>query len=282
MIKVLSASFGLTLQDLGRKGYGSHGVPTSGVMDAYSARLVNLLLQNDENAAVLEVAFGGCKLKFKSDCYICISGADFSVVINGKGVPLNKVLQVKADSILSFSKRKFGVRTYIGVQGGFQTESVLGSRSLYKGITSKGLIAKGDVLQILPIVHSFLKSYASIRFNKNHFDSSVIECSKGPEFYLLSEAQKEMLRQPFTISSNNSRMGVQLEELVENDFSSMLTSAVLHGTVQLTPSGKLIVLMRDCQVTGGYPRILQLTENAIDRLSQKSTGGIIKLKLFTE
>jgi len=52
----------------------------------------------------------------------------------------------------------------------------------------------------------------------------------------------------------------------------MLTSAVLAGTVQLTPSGRLIILMRDCQVTGGYPRILQLSEESINTLAQKTTG----------
>ena len=59
----------------------------------------------------------------------------------------------------------------------------------------------------------------------------------------------------------------------------MLTSSVLPGTVQLTPSGKLIILMRDCGVTGGYPRILQLTETSINRLSQKTTNDTFKFKL---
>jgi len=52
----------------------------------------------------------------------------------------------------------------------------------------------------------------------------------------------------------------------------MLTSAVLAGTVQLTPSGRLIVLMRDCQMTRGYPRNLQLSEESINTLAQKTTG----------
>ena len=43
----------------------------------------------------------------------------------------------------------------------------------------------------------------------------------------------------------------------------------MPGTVQLTPQGKLIILMRDAQVTGGYPRIFQLTEQSINILSQK-------------
>jgi len=54
---------------------------------------------------------------------------------------------------------------------------------------------------------------------------------------------------------------------------------VLPGTVQLTPSGKLIVLMRDCQTTGGYPRILQLSEQGINTLAQKFTNDTIEFEL---
>ncbi len=97
---------------------------------------------------------------------------------------------------------------------------------------------------------------------------------------MLSAKQKGVFNSTeFAISTNNSRMGYQLNELLENDFSSMLTSAVLPGTVQLTPSGKLIVLMRDCQVTGGYPRVLQLTEKSINSLAQKTTGDSFRFVL---
>ncbi|WP_368736183.1 hypothetical protein [Algibacter sp. L4_22] len=34
-----------------------------------------------------------------------------------------------------------------------------------------------------------------------------------------------------------------------------MTGLLIPGTVQLTPSGEIILLMRDCQITGGYPKI---------------------------
>ena len=40
-----------------------------------------------------------------------------------------------------------------------------------------------------------------------------------------------------------------------------------------------IVLLQDCQVTGGYPRILQLSEVAMARISQKIAGDIIQFVL---
>jgi allophanate hydrolase subunit 2 len=83
--------------------------------------------------------------------------------------------------------------------------------------------------------------------------------------------QRLLFENTFSISKDISRMGYRLNELIVNDVPTLLTSSVLPGTVQLTPSGTLIILMRDCQVTGGYPRILQLSEKAIDILSQKTT-----------
>ena len=37
--------------------------------------------------------------------------------------------------------------------------------------------------------------------------------------------------------------------------------------------------MRDCQVTGGYPRVLQLTDGAINMLAQKTTNDTFKFKI---
>jgi len=104
--------------------------------------------------------------------------------------------------------------------------------------------------------------------------------SPGPEFDVLSKAQKELIfKKTFTIAKENNRMAYQLEESIGEHKHIMLTSATLPGTVQVTPGGKLIILMRDGQTTGGYPRILQLTEEAIDRLAQKTFGDTISLKL---
>jgi allophanate hydrolase subunit 2 len=74
-------------------------------------------------------------------------------------------------------------------------------------------------------------------------------------------------------------MAYQLEETINGHSYEMLTSATLPGTIQITPSGKLIVLMKDGQTTGGYPRILQLSDKAISILAQKKYGDAISFKL---
>lgn len=280
MIKVLKAGFYATIQDKGRVGFANIGVPVSGVMDSYAADIANSILDNSIEDAVLEITFGGAEFLFLEETFIAISGADFSATINHQLVKLNSRIPVSKDDVLSFGKIHFGVRSYLAVQGGFQTLKVIESRSQYKNITPNFRIQKNAILPVEKCIRNLEIANTSIKINKTHFTSKEIFCTKGPEFYLLNTDQKaQIFNQLFTISKDNNRMGYRLNETVKNDFPSILTSAVLPGTVQLTPSGKLMLLMRDCQVTGGYPRILQLTESAVNRIAQKTTNQSIKFIL---
>ncbi|ARV07459.1 allophanate hydrolase [Polaribacter sp. SA4-10] len=273
MIKVLKAGFYASIQDKGRVGFASIGVPVSGVMDGYSANIANSILGNSLEDALLEITFGGTQLQFLSDTFICLSGGDFSPKLNNNSIQLNARIKITKNDVLSFGKINFGVRTYVAVFGGFQTEKILGSRSFYKNITTNSVIEKHIVLPINKTEEHFDATNSSMKILKSHFETNDIECYKGPEFNLLNEKQKKLLfEQLFMISNDNNRMGYRLSEIINNELQSILTSAVLPGTVQITTSGKLIVLMRDCQVTGGYPRVLQLTEKGINKLSQKSTN----------
>ncbi len=247
-------------------------------MDSFSADLSNSVLNNSLEDAVLEITFGGCKLEFLKRTEICISGGDFYPMINNKAIQLNTKIVVDKNSILTFKKVNYGVRCYLAVKGGLQSELKLKSRSFYQNITKSCTISKNELINYQEIKDDFKESYTSIKSNKQHFESTILQCFKGPEFYLLNETQKQLLEKGFVISKDNNRMGYKLNEIIKNDLPQILTSAVLPGTVQLTPSGKLIVLMRDCQVTGGYPRILQLTENSINKLAQKSTGNKINFQ----
>ena len=121
---------------------------------------------------------------------------------------------------------------------------------------------------------------AKVRFYSSYFESPILKVTKGPEFSKLSLEQQELLcSQNFEVSKHNNRMAYQLLPLFHNSLDSIFTAPVLPGTIQLTPSGQLIVLMKDCQTTGGYPRVLQLTEESINILSQKFTGASVLMRL---
>jgi len=278
MIKVLNAGIYCSVQDQGRLGFAKKGIPQGGSLDSYSAELANALLKNSPTDAVIEITFGLGKFEFTHDTYICITGGHFSPKLNMSSMRMNRVYEVNKNDMLSFGKRNYGARVYLGIQGGIQSEMVLQSRSFASGITQLRL-EKGDELHIKLMETYVEDAFSKVKVYKDHFEAADLECFPGPEFDQLNESQKERLFESFTISEDNNRVGYRLNESIENDLAPILTSAVLPGTVQLTPSGKLIVLLRDCQVTGGYPRVLQLTEYAVSRLSQRIAGEEMRFEV---
>ncbi|WP_412561084.1 biotin-dependent carboxyltransferase family protein [Winogradskyella sp. MIT101101] len=280
MLKVLKPGFYSTIQDLGRFGFRNYGVPVSGFMDAYSAQFANLLLGNDMDSALIEMTMIGGEFQFTKPTTIVISGAVMNTKLNNSLVKQNEVIGVEKNDIISFGKTKTGFRTYLAIKDGFKTNEVLESQSQYSPITESNTISKGDTLEYVSYDSSYNASKASVKFDDSVVLSDILEVYKGPEFNKLStELKTQLINSELKVSKYNNRMAYQLEPLLKNNLESILTSPVLPGTVQLTPKGNLIVLMRDCQTTGGYPRVLQLTEKSINVLSQKTTGNIINLRL---
>ncbi|MBD0822971.1 5-oxoprolinase subunit C family protein [Aestuariibaculum marinum] len=281
MIKVLKPGFYSSIQDFGRFNCQQYGVPYSGVMDRYSAGLANVILGNAPDLAVIEMTVLGLTLQFECNTFICITGADISPKINNENIQQNKPVEINKGDVLSFGRLKKGVRGYLAVLGGILSEEVLGSRSMYKGVTEQSVLLKNDYIKIDVNNLFSIKKNSLIKVKIDNFKGNVLEVFKGPEFDLLTpEQQSVLMSSKYTISKNNSRMAYQFEESFENNLEPIITSPVLPGTVQLTPSGQLIVLMRDCQTTGGYPRVLQLKESSINCLSQKFTGDKMQFKML--
>ena len=278
MIKVLKEGLFSTIQDSGRFGYKNIGVPVSGAMDQTSAKLANLILGNDESAAVLEMTLLGPTLEFLNDTYISITGADMNPMVNKKKVLLNETLLIKNGDILYLANSSNGMRTYLGIRGGLNSEKILGSKSFYKGITKREKLIKNDQIEFDLSISSPKKinqNFNDIKINRN----SKIKVFKGPEFDCLDPKSQDIIfNNEFTIGVNN-RMAYNLVEIIENKIPSIVSSPLMPGTIQLTPSGRVIILCRDCQTTGGYPRILQLDNNSLDCLSQKVTGEKINFYL---
>lgn len=280
MIKVLQAGFYSTIQDGGRFGYEEYGVPVSGALDQYSAQLANMLLANEEKDAVMEITMSGPQLEFQVSTFICVTGALMQPRLNEVSLKQNRTVACEPGDRLTFGRVVSGFRAYLAVAGGFQTEEVMNSRSMFSPVTSNRTVRKGDLLPIASDVWPRGRQNATVKPIQNFEQQLAIDVAPGPEFGLLTEDQRARLfAKEFTISKNNNRMAYQLEEQFPNALPPIITSLVLPGTVQLTPSGNLILLLRDCQTTGGYPRILQLQDAAMNSLAQKYTGQPIRFKL---
>ena len=280
MIEVLHPGFFSSIQDLGRYGYRSYGVPTSGALDVIAIKQANMLLQNNDTAAVIEMTLIGAKLKFNCATSICITGANMQPKLNGKPIPNYKIINVEKEDELYFGKVVTGVRCYLAISGGINVKNVLKSKSFYSTITPEYKLEAGHELPIQENINKLKKIKNYVSLANNYLRANVLEVFKGPEYNLLTNSQKEFLEtNEFTITANN-RMAYFLKEELHNTLSGIITSSVFPGTIQLTPSGKLIVLMNDCQTTGGYPRVLQLTQHAIAVLSQKKQNQSINFKII--
>ena len=278
MLKVVKAGFFTTIQDKGRIGYLNKGVPVSGSMDGNAALVCNQLLENDPNAAVIEITMTGPILEFTIDTYICMGGAEISPILNDTLLENYKVYKVNSGDMLSYGRLKKGFRVYLAIKNGFKSEEVLGSKSFYYPITTEKKIASRANIPYEKC-SNFSPKLNALRL-QNILDENVILVSRGPEFNLLNDGQLTALfSKEFSIAKENNRMAYQIKENIEGLSYSMLTSATLPGTIQLTPSGKLIILMKDGQTTGGYPRILQLSDEAICILAQKKYGDKVFFKL---
>jgi len=282
-VKVLEKGLLTSIQDRGRFGYAQLGVPQSGAMDRYSAKIANLLVGNEAFKAVMEITLLGPVLEFTEDAFIVLVGIEANIRLNGKEISLLKPFKVKKGNRLHVKQITKGARLYLAVFGGFQTEVRLGSTSQFYPITTASSVKKGDLITISKNEGLKLVDFASVKYKNKELTSSLIEVFKGPEWdQVPSVLQEQILRAELTISKYNSRMAYQLQEQFPNTLAGMLSQPVLPGTVQFTPDGNLIVLMRDAQTTGGYPRIFQLTDDSINVLAQKRQGDSLHLKLIDE
>jgi urea carboxylase len=153
-VEILEGGTQTTVQDYpGRIGYWNIGVPPSGPMDHLSFRIANRLVGNDEGAAGIEFATMGGRIRFHADTLIALTGADMGARLNGKTVARWTAIEVKAGSVLSLgAASKEGIRAYLALRGGIDTQPYLGSRSTFMlggfgGAAGRALRA-GDVLHL--------------------------------------------------------------------------------------------------------------------------------------
>ncbi len=276
MLKVIEPGLYSSIQDNGRFGYRNIGVPHSGFMDQECANIANYILGNNETDSLIEITLKGPTLLFNDNYTISITGGDFNAILNNEKINMYNPVEVKLGDMLKFSHTKNGARCYLAVSGGIDIKKLLGSRSLYKSITESYYLRKGDEIKVLNKSNKKKLNQSKLTFNIDNY----IYAFKGPEFSVLDQKSlNKLFKNEFEIGVNN-RMAYNLEDKIQTGIKSIISSPVLPGTIQLTPSGNIIILHRDCQTTGGYSRILQLDEKSLNNLSRFKLGEKIKFKLL--
>jgi len=279
MIKILRRGTQISIQDLGRFGMRRYGIPLGGVMDQQSAIYANTILQNPIDTPVLELYQPGHSLLFTKKCIICLTGALGDYKIDRTTIKSDKILELVPGSVLNIGRMTKGCRLYLALKGSLLVAKLLKSCSPLQGLHDTDL----NVGSTINFQASFDKISPSARLKHPALDiSEEVIVNKGPEYQLIEEHMRlHLLKSIYTISTQSNRMGYRMNGIKPKKkcHLSILSSAIMPGTVQLLPSGFPLVMMRDCATTGGYPRIFQLHENAINKMAQKGPGDVIKFKI---
>jgi len=279
-IEVLSPGMLSTIQDLGRYGYQKYGVSVSGAMDKFALRVGNLLVGNKEGAAAIEMSVLGPKLKLHSDLTVAFTGGDFCPKVNGNTVPMWQPLILRDHDIISFSHKspESGFRAYMAVSAGIDVPLVLGSRSTHLLSMLGGLgrpLVKGDSL---PVFRSATKPASrglradQIPKYKNNWEIRVI---LGPQDDYFTDAGLEtFFSETYQITPEANRMGYRLKgpRIEHRKGADILTDATPPGSIQVPGDGMPIILLADCQTTGGYSKIGGVISPDQDKLAQAAIG----------
>ena len=288
-----------TIQDMGRWKYLSQAVPVSGPMDSLSARIANIALGNNENASVIEFTYGAAEFSVDVPILIAYSG-DGALLKSGKQLlPANRPILVPGGQTISLQNNSKGCRTYLAIAGGFNVPATLGSYSTYLPAAIGGLngcaLQAGDVLKSTNELTALNKvllnnlsddtiAYPNWSVSKIALgleDTKVIRVMSGPESsWFDSESVRTLFCESFTMTMQSNRMGYRLKGSMMQRVnpSELLSTAVTMGTIQVTGNGDLILLMADCQTTGGYPRIAQVASVDLPLCGQLKPGDQIFFK----
>jgi biotin-dependent carboxylase-like uncharacterized protein len=294
-IKIVSPGLSTTVQDLGRPGYYNIGIPLSGGMDRFALRVANMLVGNDEGAAVLEAVFMGPEIEFAADATIAVTGAELPPKVNGNTQPTWTSFNIKKGQVLSFDYLKKGARAYIAISGGIDVPLVLGSRSTYAlgalgGHEGRKLQA-GDQLR-LGKAGAAVKAGRSVRTQLRRLPGEAVELRTLPGLYwhrLSEQSGKHFFEDRWKVAPEADRIGYRFRggrplEFVPrkqpfgagSDPSNIVDACYPYGSVQVPGGTEPIVLHRDAVSGGGYMMVGTVISADMDLIGQLQPNTFAK------
>lgn len=311
-MEVMGAGMLTTVQDMGRRGYASHGFQENGACDKYAFQMANLLAGNQEKSgqtAVLEFTVKGAELRFSSAEIIALTGADMLPAINGKPIPMYCPVQTKAGDVLTMGMAVHGLRTYLAVYGGIDVPLVMDSRSTslkcglggYHGrALQPGDVLKSDATsreirlfakQILGKAERWRQEAEKMqaawlgRHGRNEqCGVQILRIVPGPqEEAFTTKGMNTLATSEYRLAADSDRMACRLEgPVIETCHGSdIISDGIVEGSVQVASDGMPIVMMADHQTTGGYAKIGTVISADIPRLAQMRPGETVMFRFVT-
>ena len=282
-VRVLRGGPLSTVQDTGRHGFRHLGVGASGALDAFSARVANLLVGNTADAPVLEFTLAGPVLSFERGARIAITGAAIDAQVGEVALPGWRLIDLPAGSEVRFGACRDGARSYLAVAGGFNVPTIMGScatdvRAGFGGAQGRALKTNDRLQFDASLDISELKIspwWVDARPDIDLSQSAVVATLPARDATTNPAA---LFAREWRVAAASDRQGLRLEgpALQLADTRDRISAPVAPGTVQLPPDGRPIVLLGEAQTVGGYPCIGHVAAADLPRLAQCRPGDALR------
>lgn len=291
MIEVLSATALATVQDMGRHHHRRFGVDTSGAMDRLALAIGNVLLDNPEDAAGIEVQLFPYELRFRKDACFALTGADCDASLDSRPILPFWATRAQEGQVLTLRAPAVGARCYVCVAGGIDVPMVLGSRSTHLRAAFGGHCGRelraGDILPIngaasshrLDVGFGVEPPDRSLPCGESTADVTTVRVLPASEYRRFSrETLDSFWRTDWKITPQSNRAGYRLSgpALALEHPIEMRSHGIVPGVIQVPPGGAPIVQMCDAQTAGGYPKIATVIEADLWRLGQARLGSKLR------
>lgn len=255
------------VQDGGRPGRLSGGIPAGGALVPEALARANAAVGNAPGAASIE-RFGAITL---------VGRGDESIVAEDDGV----VRRVRAGERIELGWDGTVRARYVALRGGVDVPVVLGGRGTLVSARIGGLdgraLRKGDVLRASASPAPAERAPAAA------LAARAIRVVAGPDLATFApDALRALTSHPWSISPRSDRTGTRLvgpKIAYRGDAPALETTPMVAGAVELPPSGEPIVLGPDHPTTGGYPVVAIVARIDLGRFHTIPLGGEVR---FTE
>lgn len=283
-LRVIAPGLMTTIQDQGRTGYQSLGVPVSGAMDRISLAAANAIVDNPSSTAAFEIAYQGPSFAVEADSVrVAVAGADAPIeVVSGIGearrIPVLQSVRLARGETLRIGALAGSAVAYLAVEGGLDVPLVLGSRSTLTRASIGGLegraLRPGDRV---PLVLADAPEREEQRLPS--LDLALpprFRLVLGPqEDYFTPAAIETLLSASYIVTQSSDRMGMRLEgpPLTHALGFNIVSDGIAPGTIQVPGNGLPIILLADRQTTGGYPKIATVISADLPALGRVRPGA---------
>ena len=276
----------VTVQDRGRQGWRRFGVSGSGAMDPDQLAIANVLVGNPPQQAALEFAYAGGVWEVGAGfCRIAVAGGRFAVAIDGVALPAFASATLRRGQYLTIGAAPDAVWGYLAVAGGFALPRQLGSLSTHarSGVGGFGgrAVWPGDAL---PLAAERGTGGGERRIAPPPLAAEPIGLVLGPQAERFTDAAMEtLLASEWRIGRHSDRMAYRLEgpPLAHRGGHDIVSDGTVPGSIQVPGNGVPLVLMRDCQTTGGYPKIATVVTADLPRLAQLRPDAALRFRALT-